>query len=318
MEYLNLTVLKELNNMSDDEDNVNENPDDDIDFDIDLESIDDEEDNEEPLKTEEGKPQKEITEADKELESLRRERDELREKAERLAAEREEAVQETEKANRVAVQNLVSQWEDNIKKEKSSLNVLNEQLEEARIDGDLERIKAIRHAIVKSEEVIDGFKGEINKYSPLLAERKSSQKPQESLEDVMANEWVADNPWLTDPKFKEKRDKVKELAKQLVEDGYSKGSRKFWNFLDEKLAEFDKPPVEKLRREPPATRPVTNNNTNRSVMSGKQKADKEIVAKVDSMLAARGIVRGDEPYEKLRKSYYNTVSTLLNKEARNA
>ena len=251
-----------------------------------------------------------------ELAALRKELNEAKEERDRIAQERDDKDFEAKNANYQSVNAYINRCNADLKKEKETLSGLKGDLEEARINGDTDAAKKLTHSINEKEGLIGEITGQITKYSPLNVKPEKgavTTKPTTPKVDdsnpvlIMARNWESENAWYNDPKFKEKRDYIRNLATARAAT-YDASKISFWTFIDREVEAYDNRGKKEAapRRTPPAVRPISNNGVSKQVTS-KTKADEAIKKETYAMLESRGIDKDHVDYKKLRNSYYKTA-----------
>ncbi len=253
-----------------------------------------------------------------ELAKVRADYESLKAEKTKLEEEREQASIREEEANRITVQTAITQRQGDVTREKAARRNLLVDFEEAKANGDIEKIKSLTRAIGDKDDLIEAAQNDISQWQPLLNNRstpKSESKPAAKAEQwqVLAEQWAKENSWVEDPKFKDKKDKAVELYNKLRADGYDHNKISFWTHINGKLEEFDKPKEEVKRRTPPAVRTVIKQGGSPTMSDNKKKADREILTAVHRSLERRGVGKNDPQFDKLQKSYYATFKREIDK-----
>lgn len=183
-------------------------------------------------------PRQEVDEeARRAMYQLQRENQEIKARLEALAEEKD-------RAEIVAVQGALNNFQTNIDAAGNENERLKQVLIRAREDGDTAASVEAESRIRDNIERIRDYKSKIDQYAPLLnaprEQRAERQAPESDRGDNLAAQWVKDNEaWLTDPQQEDKRNFANTAFKEMQEKNYDLNSLSFWTALEKKVAGFE-------------------------------------------------------------------------------
>ena len=242
--------------------------------------------------------------------------------AQQASKDREEAWEEAEKARTTTIHGAIQQWNNDLAREQREMLVIQQQYERAKLEQDGDKVEALIAKYSEKQTAVNQLNGNLNNAQQQLNNkpvRKAAEVTPEKKRtagELMADKWAAENSWYNDPAHMAKRKIVDETCKKAIEAKYDPGTLKFWQYVDKEV-EAATNKKDAPRRTPPAFRPVSSNQTGTQTMSGKKKADAEILTAAHRMLERRGISKSDPRFDKLQKSYYATVKREVEKAKQN-